>query len=120
MVTGVNIISLFVGVLDLRFEGGKDDDLCEAELNLFCLCWAPFSGDRLALTEESVGRGFTNLFEVSSFSVCVPQFLNTFSSSSSFKAFMIGVSKVSLCFFINKLGELPGERSFSREEWYLQ
>lgn len=57
------------------------------------------------------------LFEVSSFSVCVPQFLNIFPSSSSFKAFMIGVSEVSICFFFSKLlGELPGEESFSGGE----
>jgi len=49
----------------------------------------------------------------------VPQFLNIFPSSSSFKAFMIGVSEVSLCFFINKLlGELSDEESFSGGEWY--
>lgn len=108
-------------MLALRFEGGRDDDLCEAELNLFCLCWAHFSGDRLALTDVSVCRGFTNLFEVSSFSVCVPQLLNIFSPSSSFKALMMGVSEVSLCFFTSAfVGELPGAGSFSGGERYLE
>lgn len=51
---------LLLGVLALRLEGGRDDDLCEAELCLFGLCWAPFSGERLVLTEGSVCRGFTN------------------------------------------------------------
>jgi hypothetical protein len=58
---------------------------------------------------------------VSSFSVCVPQFLNILSSSSSFKAFMIGVSGISLCPLINRLvGVFPGEESFSGGEWYLK
>lgn len=47
--------NLLLGVLALRLEGGRDDDLCEAELCLFGLCWA-----QPVLTEGSACRGFTN------------------------------------------------------------
>lgn len=62
------------------------------------------------------------LLEESSFSVCVPQFLSILSSSSSFKALIIGgVSEASLFFLINKLaGDPSGEESFSGGEWYLK
>lgn len=51
---------LLLGVLALRLEGGRDDDLCEAELCLFGLCWAHFSGEQPVLNEGSVCPGFTN------------------------------------------------------------
>lgn len=51
---------LLLGVLAFRLEGGREDDLCEAELCLFGLCWVHFSGERPVLTEGSVCRGVTN------------------------------------------------------------
>lgn len=51
---------LLLGVLGLRLEGGREDDLCAAQLGLRCLCGALFSGDPLALTGVSVCRGFTS------------------------------------------------------------
>lgn len=61
------------------------------------------------------------LVVVSSFSVCVPQSLKAFISSSSLKAFIIGASDISLSFFSTVFGEESScEESFSGGEWYLK
>lgn len=58
---------------------------------------------------------------MSSFSVCVPQSLNAFPSSSSLKAFIIGASDISFSFFsIVFVEESSCEESFSGGEWCLK
>lgn len=57
---------------------------------------------------------------MSSFSVCVPQSLNAFPSSSSLKAFIIGASDISFSFLSTVFVEESScEESFSGGEWCL-